>query len=129
MSGFDPVTITWRGVDYTIPPNRQLGLIRQIEIALAGDTGLQAISVLFRREGPPHSLLAMAFAAALRYAGCQVTDDEIYLHIHSDIANKSRDEAAATMQTMLMALLSIISPPAARSLAGQSAGDGDEKKP
>ena len=116
MQGFEPVTLSWKGQDYTVPAKKQLELIARIEDALAGDTGEQAISVLFRPGGPPHSRLARALGAALRYAGATVGDDEIYLTIHEDIANKSREQVAATMQMMTIAILAVISPPVSRAL-------------
>jgi len=54
MHGFEDVTLHWHGQAYTIPANRQMMLIAKIEDALSGDTGQQATSILFRKEGPPH---------------------------------------------------------------------------
>lgn len=124
MHGFDDVTLAWQGKEFTVPANRQLMLIARIEDALAGDEGDQAISVLFRRNGVPHSRLAAAYGAALRYAGAQVSDEDVYLSIHRDIATQSKDQVAATIQRMLMGLLAIISPPTAKALTEPV----DEKK-
>jgi hypothetical protein len=124
MHGFEDVTLSWQDKAYTVPANKQLMLIAKIEAALAGENDEQALAVLFRKNGIPHTRLAAAFGAALRYAGAQVTDEEVYLSIHTDIANKSRQEVAAKMQGMLMALLAIISPPSFK--AATSAGKEDD---
>lgn len=127
MKGFDDVTLTWQGQSYTVPAGEQLPLIARVEAALAPNGG-QAITVLFRTGGPPHAVLAQAFGAALRYAGASVTDDEIYLNIHEDIADKSRQQVAAKIQSMVWALMAVISPPVARKLAG-AAKEPDPKNP
>lgn len=117
MQGFEDVTVSWKGEDFTIPANRQLLLVAQIEDALAGGTGQQAISVLLRPEGPPYARIAMAFGAALRFGGASVTDDEIYLSMMEDLARDKAD-AVIAVQTSIMALLTIVSPPMGRALAG-----------
>ena len=111
MRGFEDVTISWRGVDYNIPAKGQMMLIAKLEDALSGDSGQQAMTVLFRKEGPPYSRLAAAFGAALRHAGAKATDEEIYLSMQADLANRSKESRTATIQNCILALLSIISPP------------------
>ena len=128
MHGFEDVTLSWGGKDFVVPASRQLMLIAKIEDALGGDTGEQAVAVLFRKNGPPHSRLAMAYGAAMRYAGASVTDDQVYLTIHEDIANKSAAAVQGTIQTMLAGLLAIISPPTSRALSGRSAADDADGK-
>lgn len=128
MKGFEDVKLSWKGTEYTVPANKQLMLIAKIEDALAGDTGEQAIAVLFRKNGAPHSRLAAAFGAALRYAGASVTDEDVYLSIHADIASQSRTRVAATIQGLMMALLEIISPPTSAALRGETAETEPEKK-
>lgn len=116
MKGFEDVTLTWAGKSYTVPAEKQLGLIARIEDALSGESGEQAISILWRKEGPPHSRMASAFGAALRYAGATVTDEEVYLSIHQDIASQAPEQVAVKVNTMILALLSIISPPMAMTI-------------
>lgn len=130
MRGFDDVTLAWQGVEYTVPANAQMMLIAKIEDALSGDTGQQALSVLFRREGPPYSRLAAAFGAALRHAGARVTDAEIYLSIQSDLVSKTNSQKTEAIQSCIMALLSIISPPAIEAMNDkpEATPDTSEKK-
>lgn len=119
MHGFEDVTLGWQGQTYVVPANNQMMLISKIEDALSGDSGQQAISILFRREGPPYSRLAAAFGAALRHAGAKVTDAEIYLSIQTDLVSKPKSEQTAAIQNCIIALLSIISPPAVASVNGK----------
>lgn len=128
MHGFEDVTFGWGGMSYTVPANRQMGLVARVEDALSGDSGRQAISVLMQREGPPYSRLAAAFGAALRYAGAAVTDEEIYLSIMEDFT-KSRSDVAVKVQTVIVALLMVIAPPVGRSLNSNGAKAAPEKKP
>tara|TARA_R110000772_G_scaffold209574_5_gene320131 strand:+ start:194 stop:583 length:390 start_codon:yes stop_codon:yes gene_type:complete len=123
MNGFSDVKISWKGDEFTIPANSTLMLIAQMESILSGDTGEQAISVLLRAGGPPHSALAMAYGAALRHAGCEVTDGEIYLSIQADLAENSTD-AMVKVNASIVGLLGIMSPP----LASKVLGDDAEKK-
>lgn len=114
---FEPVTLGWRGEDYMIPAEKVLSLVAVIEDQLAGPSGLPAVVVLTNKPGPTHARLARAFGAALRFAGATVTDDEVYLSIQSDIV-EGRADAAVTIQGAIMALLAIVSPPAALKLRG-----------
>lgn len=115
MKGFEPVTLTWKGEDYTIPADGQLALIAKIEDALSGASGEQAITVLARPGGPSYARLSAAYGAALRHGGAQVSDDEIYLSIMTDFAEHKSD-AAAKVQGAIIGLLAIIAPPVALAL-------------
>lgn len=121
MKGFEPVTLSWKGQEYTVAAEAQMMLIAEIEEALSGNSGVQAISVLMRREGPPYSRLAAAFGAALRYAGAPVSDQEIYLSIMDGLGQADGDIAIA-IQNAILSLLSIIAPPIASQIT-------DTKKP
>lgn len=122
MQGFEDVTIGWKGQDYTVPSNRVMMLVCKLESILAGDDGDQALTVLMRRQGPPHALLACAYGAALRYAGADVSDDEVYLSMQSDLSKGGADGIAA-MQSAIIALIAVISPPLGSALLM-----GSEKK-
>lgn len=129
MQGFEPVTLSWQGKDYTVPAERQMGLIARIEDALSGPGGEQALNVLFRREGPPYSRLASAFGAALRYAGAQVSDEDVYLSIMEDIASGGGTKAAEKLLAATSALLNIMAPPLRVTEAAEAKEKAtDEKK-
>jgi hypothetical protein len=121
VKGFDDATLGWRGEEYTVPADQQLMLIARVEDALEMGGNERALHVLLRPGGPSHTRLARAFGAALRYAGAQVTDDEVYLSIQSDLAD-GRTDAAGAAQAAILSLLAIISPPVAMKLAGAAEG-------
>lgn len=127
MKGFEDVTVSWAGEDYTIPANKQMGLIVRIEEALTGGTGSQAIAVLLSPGGPSHARLANAFGAALRYAGADVSDEEIYLSIMSDMVD-NKANVAIKVQGAVLALLSIIAPPIAAKITDMNAKAPKAKK-
>jgi len=114
------------GETFTIPANRQMGLVARVEDALSGETGKQAITILMQKEGPPYSRLAAAFGAALRYAGATVTDEEIYLSIMEDFT-KSRADVALKLQTVIVALLMIIAPPLGKAVSAPAGGRNSKK--
>ena len=124
MHGFDDVTLGWKGEEYTVPANQMLMLVCKIEDALAGDTGEQALTVLMRRQGPPHARLAQAYGAALRFAGAKVSDDDVYLSMQSELSQGSA-EGVASIQAAVINLIAIISPPLGSVLlaAGEKKSD------
>lgn len=126
MKGFEPVTLAWQGDRFTVPAEKQLRLIAEIEDALTVGSNLPAINVLLSGT-PKHSRLAGAYGAALRYAGAVVTDEEIYISIMEGFA-KGGAEAAIQVQDAVIGLLSIISPPAARALRAPDDGEDPAKK-
>lgn len=125
MQGFSDIKIAWRGAEYTVPADRQLMLVAEVEDALRGNTGKSAVQVLMQKGGPGTARLAMAYGAALRFAGAAVTNDEIYLSIQEDLARQSAD-ALIVMQQAIIALIAIVSPPIGAAMAGDA--KGEEKK-
>ncbi len=128
MESFERVELDWKGETYAVEPDRVMGLVLSIEQALTQGHQQQAMSVLFRAEGPPHGVLAAGYGAALRYAGVKVRDDEVYLYFQSGLAegDASRIEM---VQAATMGLIAIMSPPMGRvfDLAADLPG-GDIKK-
>lgn len=120
MRGFEQVTLSWCGKSFTVPAEDQLRLIAEIEDALADKAGTPAVLALTQRGGPSYSRLAGAYGAALRYAGAEVSDAEIYLTITEDLA-KGDAAAAVKMQDAVLGLLAIIAPPVHRQLMGGDA--------
>ncbi len=121
MDGFSEVTMTWNGEQYTVPADDQLMLVARIESAIRRATGMQALPALLQAGGPDYAALSMAFGAALRHAGADVSDSEIYLSIQADMADQQAD-VAIKVQSSVMALVSIISPPVGSKLRGESTG-------
>ena len=70
---FEPVTLAWGKDTYEIPAELVMGLIERIEDHVTfGD--LADNKVKFGK-------IAAAYGTALRYAGCRVTNEEVYRSI------------------------------------------------
>lgn len=128
MHGFDDVTLGWKGDEFVVPANRMLMLVCKIEDALAGDSGEQALTVLMRRQGPPHARLAMAYGAALRFAGADVTDNDVYMSMQTELS-KGDAEGVASMQSAVINLIAIVSPPLGSVLLSVSEKKSQAVKP
>lgn len=123
MQGFSDVTLTWQGAEYTLPAKGIMPVVAQIEDAIRGDSPRQAIEILLQPGGPSFPRLSMAFAVALRSAGCGVKDEEVYLTITDGFA-KGDGSTAFAVQEAIISILSIISPPMALALAkGDDTGE------
>ena len=109
MSIFEDVTITWKGEEYIIPYNRVMGLIKVIESAISVD---ELVS-----DTPPRGKLASAYAAAIKYAGGRVTEEDVYSTFFSD--------GAIAIQTAIVGLVMMMTPP---QHLQQNSGDDTKKK-
>lgn len=128
MKGFEPVTLTWGGASYTVPADKQLMLIAKIEDALESEGSDPAIWILFRKGGVRLTKLAAALGAALRYAGADVSDGEIYLELAEDAANFSKSDATMRGKILVASLLAIIAPPVMKK-AAEMGSAATAKKP
>jgi len=126
MQGFEDVKISWKGAEYTVRANGIMSLVAKMEDAISGDSGKPAIQVLTSNGGPSIPRLSMAYATALRHAGADVSDEEVYLSIVSGFSEGDVD-AAHVMQRAIMAILAIMAPPIAVMVSG-GGGDDEEKK-
>lgn len=93
MGIFEPVTITWKGTDYTVQPDKVMMLIAKIEDII---TFSELVA-----ENPKLVKLAMAFGAALRYAGAKVTDDEIYASLFKEEGMGAADAVSSLILMMM----------------------------
>lgn len=114
MRGFETVTLRWQGGEYAIPPERQLRLIADLEDILA-TPGTPAVLALTSKNTPNYARLSEAYGAALRFAGAEVEDAEIYLHLQ-DLLSEGDPSAAILVQREVIGLLAIMSPPAHRKI-------------
>lgn len=116
-SAFEAATITidrGNGVEeYKIPANRVFGAIAAIEEHVT----LKELSDGVARTGHVSLVRASrAYAAALRYAGCEkITDEEVYLAMFNNTSEGSGIVAA------LQGLLGLMIPPAAIQAAAKAA--------
>ena len=102
MAIFEEVTLSWKGRDYKIPPDRVLRCIAVVEDVLP--LGALAKSTFGEVK---LARLAEAFAAALRYAGAPVTDEEVY----SGMFEGEGGKLAAQARAYVYALQALMIPP------------------
>lgn len=97
MTGiFEDVSLRWGGHDYRVPPERVMGLIATVEDHVT-------LADLSRSTSPKLARLSMAYASALRYAGCSATADEVYAACFRD--------ASGTIPQLINGLLALMIPP------------------
>jgi hypothetical protein len=93
---FETVKIQWDGEDYEVDPNRVMGLINRIEDHISfSDLSSKSLKI---------SKVACAYAEALRYAGCTVTDAEVYNSMFDGASGRQ-------IQNAISGLLLIMIPP------------------
>lgn len=109
MSGFDKVELKWKGQSYTIESNRVLRLIARIEEVVTIDELVKYAA----RQTAPMAKLAMAYGAALRYAGVEVTDEEVFESIF--VSN-----SGASITAAITGLLSLMIPKSAQAQAAKT---------
>lgn len=97
---FDPVTLTWKGVDYEVAPDKIMGLIARIEEIVT----LSEIHAAAQKGGMPLAKLAMSYGASMRYAGAKVDDAEVYASFFADGGGEA-------IPTAVQALLMMMVPP------------------
>ena len=96
---FDPIEMRWMGKDVLIPANRVLRAIAAIEEILPLDQ-----VVRMGVTGHVHiAKCSMAYGAVLRYAGVEVTDEEVYSRFVGVPAEAP--EMVRTLQALLMMML------------------------
>lgn len=98
---FEDVPLTWEGVTYTIPSNRIMGAIARIEDVMT----LHELSTIRDPRKIKLSHLAQAYGTALRYAGCKVSDEEVYTTMFG------KGDIASVAQSIVLGLLVMMTPP------------------
>lgn len=127
MSGFEPITLEWKETEYTVPAHKCMGLLAAIEQVLAPDQNSSAIEILAQPHRAHLTKLARAHATALRYAGCPVTDEMVYLSLQRDVA-KGGAEGFEALKTLGDALLIMFFPDWARDDEVDAAGNAPAAK-
>ena len=101
MSIFEDIKLAWDGRDYVIPSDRVMGAIARIEdVVTLGE--LQRYS---EKQAAPLAKVAMAYGTVLRYAGANVTDDQVYAGIFSGEAPNQQDSIVTSIYTLLAMML------------------------
>lgn len=127
MSGFEPIVIEWKGTPFTVPPTRCMGLLAAVEEILAPGQNGSAIEVLANPHRAHLTKLARAYATALRYAGCPVSDEDVYLSLSSGIAKGGQDGFEA-LKTLGDAMLVMFFPSWSQVDQGEPSGNGQGAK-
>lgn len=121
MRRFQTITLTHNDQDLVIEPNRVMGLIDVVEEHV---TLGEIVTDQSKRGTIRFGKLSQAYAAALRYGGAKVTDEEVYISLMP-----SGDHGALTMQQrateIVSALLQLMVPPA-EAIEGKDQGGGKE---
>lgn len=116
---FDEIKLTWNGREYKIAPDRVMKCIAMVEDVLT----MVQLHRYRERADLPLGKLAQAFGIVLRYAGAQVTDEEVYEGIF-----KSEDTRGTALGAVMTLQMMMIPPSALRGGAAQE-GKSEEKKP
>jgi hypothetical protein len=114
MAIFQDVVLGWDGANYTIPAERVLGAIAEIEQVIT----LSEIAAYNERGTAPMAKLAQAFGAALRYAGAKVANDEVYAGLL-----RGGDSQGVAVKSVT-ALLQMMLPPASFAQKEAPRGNG-----
>lgn len=106
---FQPVKITWKGVEHTIAPSRMMKCIAIIEEIAT----LPFLSKCMASGEMPYAKIAMAFAAVLQFAGAAVSAEEVYAEMF-----KGPDRRAMAGATLLTLLTMMFPPEHLREMEG-----------
>ena len=117
MSVFQPVTFEWKGDDYTIPADKVLPIIADVESII---TFVELAAALDSGTKVPLATLSMVYGMVLRYAGADVSDDECYEAMFGDTGQNSN--MAMAMQTLVYMMMP---PGVLKKLQAAEAVDGD----
>lgn len=105
MKPWEPAKLSWEGREYTIPGTKILGAIGAIEEVFT----LVELSERLKTGSPPFAKIALAYGRVLRYAGAQITDEEVYEGLFADGDN------AVSARDAMLGLLLLMTPPKLRT--------------
>jgi len=121
MAVFEDVILEWEGEKKTVPANDVMRLLAKVEDCIT----LHEMQAFRERGTAPLVRVAMAYAAALRHAGFDVTDDGVYARLLSASAG---DKGAMAIR-VIQSLSSMMIPPADLDVAKAPAGKGKQGNP
>lgn len=101
---FDDIILEWDDKEYVIKANRVMGAIARIEDSLT----YAELQQFAERGGAPIARLAMAYGSVLRYAGLQITDDEVYQKAFETVSNQK------AMMQAVMSIMKLMLPKSVR---------------
>lgn len=113
MSLFESVTLTWKNEEYEVDPENVMKLIAIVEEHIS-------FKKLYSGD-PPMSGIAAAYAAALRFAGAKVTQEEVYVSLFGS-------EGIGIQQAITSLSMMLIPPPAILEKIGKKPQRASKKK-
>lgn len=96
-NAFNPIELHWKKQKFIIPANRVLRTIAIIEEVLP----LDQVILMAQTEKVSISKISMAYAAVLRSAGCQVTDEDLYASLVG-IPGVAKEAVQALQELLLL---------------------------
>lgn len=101
MAIFEEIQLDWKGKTYSIPPDKVLRCIAQMEDIVT----LGRLHEFMATGQIPLVKLSRAFASALRFAGARVSDDEVYSGMFEAGTQETQRralEAISVLQTLMV---------------------------
>jgi len=96
MQLFQPVTLAWSGREYTIAADAVLRCIAEVEnVVTLGD-----LATMQTKGRLSLAKLAIAYGIALRYAGADVKDEEVYGGMFKDAGAELQRRAFGAILTL-----------------------------
>jgi len=118
MGVFRDLELEWRGTVYKVKAHRVMGAISRIEEVVT----LPELREYALRNTAPLAKLSMAFGAVLRYAGANVSDEEVYAASMEDAGGNDSGVLVA-----VMAIMQIMIPPASMQAIKDEEEGADSK--
>lgn len=112
MKIFEDITIKWDGREHTIPSEKVMRAIGLIEEHL---TMKEIGEAVHSSGGIAFTKVAAAYGAILRFAGADITDEQVYAGLFSMSKEKNN------VQAVLNGLLAMMIPPSAYKDAAKKA--------
>lgn len=98
---FAEVTLSWKGREHVIPPDRMMGAIAVVEEGIT----LIELHMAQMTGRIPLAKVSMAYARVLRYAGAVARDDEVYNALFSKADNPDKVNSLRAMETLLLLMV------------------------
>ena len=100
MTVFSDLELRWKGQGHVIPEAQVTKACAIVEDVIT----FQELMGFFARGATPFAKVSMAYAALLRFAGAQVTDNEVFGRMFDPGDNMQRD-ASVLVQYLLERML------------------------
>jgi hypothetical protein len=104
-SAWDDIKFTWKDVEYVLPAEHIMKCIMKVEDVITFKELMECMS----ENKPKLSRIAGGYGVILRFCGCQVTDEEVYLGIFRDVDPDNPKPSVAVQAVAL--LLKMMLPP------------------